>query len=646
MSSRDQASEKDAAGSPEKARESVSQEGPLPEHPGTILRRVRSDSRSLTSRDVFRLQGTIGNRATRQLMSTVASREPVIQRKASKAGRSGGGVAKGDVVQLSLEEPAPENKLEGAPLGGLARSFLNGNASGSAVRGLAEDGVRGSGGLLPHAARIQESFGGFDVSGISAHAGPGAKSANASLGSNAYAIGEKVALSAPDLWTEAHEATHVLQQRAGVRVSGGVGRPGDMYERQAHEVADRVVSGQTVEGLLASSLGQAAASGLAAGAPAVQMDFDLDVAVGDWYSKDGQIYEVLHVRYSGSSDTEVVLRHAKSRKEKRFWLDSKEAEGYQKCDPPSNDVAEDVKQSLFKRTKTLVKNQINSSLAKNKEEVLDDEEGFVKKEFEDKFWVAVTESLEGRMENRTQKILKRADDVIAVANLFIEKGGYMAIDAVKDKHSKKPNLKQQTPSMLRKGVERSGQVIRAGGGGLGMVPIIGGLASSPVVFVGTMLEQSGQGAGPMEALAKSLVSSGTALVIGSIPVYGTGAGFLAMANDVAKLSDMEVGSTAEALVRLYACEECIEAMREIAKEEGIDIEKIKDFKKFDSELRSAIAKLEAKVEKKKKDLKVKLLKEQDDDDWNMAELSLSDKEPSLKANNKQDDDMYEDFLGL
>lgn len=66
-----------------------------------------------------------------------------------------------------------------------------------------------------------------------------------------------------DLHTVAHEAAHVVQQRGGVQLKGGVGAAGDAYERHADAVADRVVAGESAEDLLA----QGAAGG---GAPALQ----------------------------------------------------------------------------------------------------------------------------------------------------------------------------------------------------------------------------------------------------------------------------------------------------------------------------------------------------------------------------------------
>lgn len=53
----------------------------------------------------------------------------------------------------------------------------------------------------------------------------------------------------PDLHTAAHEAAHVVQQRAGVQLKGGLGPESGEYERHADAVADRVVSGPSVEAM-------------------------------------------------------------------------------------------------------------------------------------------------------------------------------------------------------------------------------------------------------------------------------------------------------------------------------------------------------------------------------------------------------------
>jgi hypothetical protein len=125
-----------------------------------------------------------------------------------------------------------------------------------AVHAAAERGTSGGGGRLPHHDAIQRSFGGHDVGGVSAHVGGKATEACDAMGAQAYASGGSVAFAqSPDLHTAAHEAAHVVQQRAGVALKGGVGQSGDPYERHADAVADAVVQGRSAEGLLGDMAG-------------------------------------------------------------------------------------------------------------------------------------------------------------------------------------------------------------------------------------------------------------------------------------------------------------------------------------------------------------------------------------------------------
>lgn len=126
---------------------------------------------------------------------------------------------------------------------------------------IAARGTQGSGSPLPHLATIQKAFGRHDVSSVRAHVGGEAAAASKSLGAQAYAFGNAVAFaSAPDLHTAAHEAAHVVQQRAGVQLKDGAGAAGDAYERHADAVADRVVAGQSAESLLADAPSGSAAA--------------------------------------------------------------------------------------------------------------------------------------------------------------------------------------------------------------------------------------------------------------------------------------------------------------------------------------------------------------------------------------------------
>jgi len=119
------------------------------------------------------------------------------------------------------------------------------------VASAAATGISGAGGAIPHAAQIQKSFGAHDVGNVQAHTGPEAAQASESIGAEAYASGNHIAFKGePSLHTAAHEAAHVVQQRAGVSLSGGVGAAGDAYECHADAVADAVVAGGSAEALL------------------------------------------------------------------------------------------------------------------------------------------------------------------------------------------------------------------------------------------------------------------------------------------------------------------------------------------------------------------------------------------------------------
>ncbi|MEO7730521.1 MAG: DUF4157 domain-containing protein [Kofleriaceae bacterium] len=120
-----------------------------------------------------------------------------------------------------------------------------------AVHAAAAQGVATPSGPLPHGDAIQRAFGHHDISSIRAHTGREAAASASAMGADAYATGVHVVLGrGTDLHTVAHEAAHVVQQRGGVQLKGGVGAAGDTYERHADAVADRVVAGQSAADLL------------------------------------------------------------------------------------------------------------------------------------------------------------------------------------------------------------------------------------------------------------------------------------------------------------------------------------------------------------------------------------------------------------
>ncbi|MCG8423119.1 MAG: DUF4157 domain-containing protein [Proteobacteria bacterium] len=118
---------------------------------------------------------------------------------------------------------------------------------------MAARGVDGSGESLPYLDTLQDAFGpDHDLGGVNAHIGGAAAAACDEMGAEAYATSNRVAFkSTPTLHTAAHEAAHVVQQRASVQLKGGVGEAGDAYERHANAIGDRVVAGQSIRELLA-----------------------------------------------------------------------------------------------------------------------------------------------------------------------------------------------------------------------------------------------------------------------------------------------------------------------------------------------------------------------------------------------------------
>jgi hypothetical protein len=96
---------------------------------------------------------------------------------------------------------------------------------------------------LPFADAIQRSFGRHSLASVRAQIGGAAGEAALRIGARAFALGEMIAFSAPpDLHTAAHEAAHVVQQRAG--------NVGADSESHADRVADAVVRGESAETIL------------------------------------------------------------------------------------------------------------------------------------------------------------------------------------------------------------------------------------------------------------------------------------------------------------------------------------------------------------------------------------------------------------
>jgi hypothetical protein len=201
--------------------------------------------------------------------------DDVVQTKATReAPRSPdpAGVNRAPPVQAKGGEPMRAGAWEADDrlMSAMGLQMKGGDGDTAGIHSAAAHGISGGGSSLPHADAIQKSFGpSHDVSQVQAHVGGAASDACDAIGASAYATGNHVAFKgAPDLHTAAHEAAHVIQQRQGVSLYGGVGQAGDTHEQHADAVADRVVQGKSAADLLSAGSG----GGGGGGGAAVQRD--------------------------------------------------------------------------------------------------------------------------------------------------------------------------------------------------------------------------------------------------------------------------------------------------------------------------------------------------------------------------------------
>jgi uncharacterized protein DUF4157 len=147
------------------------------------------------------------------------------------------------------EVPPPQAYVQAAAAS--AAGIGGGGGRGAAIHSIARQGVASVAAPLPFESTIQRAFGRHAIGHVRAGSDGPAADAASQLGARAFTIGDRVAFRGqPDLRLAAHEAAHVVQQKSGVQLDGGVGKVGDRYEQQADAVADAVVSGHSAEGLL------------------------------------------------------------------------------------------------------------------------------------------------------------------------------------------------------------------------------------------------------------------------------------------------------------------------------------------------------------------------------------------------------------
>ncbi len=200
--------------------------------------------------------------------------EELTGHSAPEAGRQIGsqsGIGQAGAVPVALDQVAQGILGNGSPAGLMDainagqsalgnRSFMqfveaaHQQRPSADAHSIAAQGMRGAGSPLTHLATIQEAFGHHDVRGMREHKGSAARSSLDALDAGSYAMRGQMAFGgAPDLYSQAHEAAHGVQQAAlggRMKLEGGIGKEGDRYERHADAVAEAVVKGESAESLL------------------------------------------------------------------------------------------------------------------------------------------------------------------------------------------------------------------------------------------------------------------------------------------------------------------------------------------------------------------------------------------------------------
>jgi hypothetical protein len=175
----------------------------------------------------------------------------------------------------------------------------------------ASEGFSGGGGSLPHMDAIQASFGTHDVSDVKASVGGAATDACSDMGAKAYASGGQVAFKeSPGVHLAAHEAAHVVQQRAGVSLKSGVGEVGDKYEQNADAVADAVVSGKSAQSLLDSVAPAGGSPSTAVQQKSVQLYTEVHGMPYDKVSDDGDMAVQDHGRVAWADQSKIDKSNA------------------------------------------------------------------------------------------------------------------------------------------------------------------------------------------------------------------------------------------------------------------------------------------------------------------------------------------------
>ncbi len=176
----------------------------------------------------------------------------LLQRKCACGGSAGFG---GKCEDCAKDRPGVQRSAAGPATGG--------------VPPIVHEVLRSPGQPLDAATRAyMEPRFGHDFSRVRVHSDHRASAAASSVNAHAFTSNQSIVFGTGEYAPQtlsgrrlvAHELTHVVQQKTGVHLDGNMSKAGDPYERQANEIADKVVYGRQVARILTGQAGAAASN--------------------------------------------------------------------------------------------------------------------------------------------------------------------------------------------------------------------------------------------------------------------------------------------------------------------------------------------------------------------------------------------------
>ncbi|MCA9540879.1 MAG: DUF4157 domain-containing protein [Myxococcales bacterium] len=462
---------------------------------------------------------------------------------------------------------------------------------GHTARDLALAGLSG-GRALPHVDHLQPLFGRYALDGIRSHEGPSTRAAAARLGATGFALGEDVGFTRPPTLVEAaHEATHVVAQRARVMPSDGLGRSGDRFEKLAESVADRAGRGLSVERVLDGAVGRGGERPQPGAQPAaVQLMIGDGAEVGDRVrDSEGTTYVIEAVRIEEDGARVYELGHPAFMSSATLSVRADEDGWALGVAMRAEPEAKFKKPSFWKRATGKIrekKEAYDRRKAKGAHaygevtgEEYDDEEDFAAEDaisHSRSMFAHVASAGFGadapKKKGKRAKVTKALDTASTVSQVGLDRVVDRIVEGTVE--SAAADITRRLPRGKAAMFEiKCGQlcgvlssVIQT------VVPVVGGALSAPATAASSTLESHGEGLDLKRSAGKGALTAGKDAVIEAVPGYGNVVGFLHLCQDLDKLFSWDSGPTkVETVKALQGQREALLAIVGELEAEGIDV---------------------------------------------------------------------------